>query len=154
MSLTTLTDLPPPLEQLLNITALVPREHVVRFDADLDVEPPEELLSMMPNIEALRLSRAELSEGFLQPNPGGPHANKKLLPSLETLRLQDPDLDDDDWSHLTTYLAHQTSNGQTISLEIFGSIPYMPPEVAHKIKGLVEKFTCRQDLDAGEGESE
>ena len=145
VSLATLTDLPPPLEQLFNLIALIPREQVVRVDAALDVGPPEELFLMMPNIEALNLCDVELSEGFLQPNPDGLHANTKLLPSLETLWLWDPFLYDDDWSHLTTYLAHQTSDDQTISLAIFGDIPYMPPDVANEIKGLVEDFTCCQD---------
>jgi len=152
VSLTALTDLPPPLEQLFSLIALIPREQVVRIDVDLEVEPPEELFLMMPNIEALRFSDLELFEGFLKPNPRGPHANTKLLPSLETLCLQDPVLEYDDWSPLTAYLAHQTSDGQTISLAIFGDVPDMPPEVVNEIKGRVKEFTYRRDSEEGEGE--
>ena len=43
-------------------------------DADLGVELPEELFSMMPSIETICLFGATLSEGFLQPNPDGARA--------------------------------------------------------------------------------
>ena len=150
----TLTDPPlPALERLLvGLITTIPGEHVVRFDADLGVIPPEELFLMMPNIEALRLSDVDLYEGFLQPNPNGPHANTKLLPSLESLCLQDPFPVDGDWIHLMTYLTHQTSDGQIISLEMFGRIHYMSPELVSDIKGLVKEFTCCRDWRVGEGE--
>jgi len=156
VSLTVLTNQPPlgTLQQLLiGLIASIPGEHVVRLDAYLDVIPLEELFLMMPNIEALHLSDVDLYEGFLQPNQDGPHGNTKLFPSLKTLCLQDPYLEDDeDWSHLRTYLAHQTSGGQTVSLAILGRISHMCPEVASEIKGLVEEFTYRQDSEAGEGQ--
>jgi len=160
VSLTALTDLLPPdaLEPLfLNLIALIPRERVVHLDADLEVGVPEELFFMMPNIEGFRISDAELSEGFLQPDPDGPHADKKLLPSLKVLCLQDVILDDDgdgddDWRPLMTYLAHQTSGGQIISLEMFGDLPYMYPELMDDIKGLVKEFTYQGDLGMGGGE--
>jgi len=47
---------------------------------------------------------------------------------------------DGDWSHLTTYLAHQTSDGQLVSLDVL-NFPDMPEEVEKEVKGLVEKFT-------------
>ena len=141
---------PNPLEQLFDLIALIPKERVVRLDADLAMTPPEELFSMMPNIEVLRLSDVELSEGFLQPDPGGPHANTKLLPLLEMLYLHDPVLDDDDWSHLTRYLAHQTSNGQNISLTMCGCIPDMCPEVANEIRDLVKELEFEEDSEDGE----
>ena len=83
--LTVLTNQPPPdvLEQLLtNLIALVPQDHVVFFDADINARVPEEPFFAMPNIETLHLSNMLLSERFLQPDPAGPNANTKLFPSL------------------------------------------------------------------------
>ena len=99
----------------------------------------EDLLIAMPNIEELYLSRVALSKGFLQPNPDGPQASRKLLPSLRHLDLADITLADGDWSHLTTYLAHQTSGGQVISLEASSS-SHMGPRVVSEVKDLVEQF--------------
>ena len=148
VSLTVLTDLSPlhALGQLfISLIALIPRKHVIDLDVEIDMKLPEELFFMMPNIEALRISDVTLSAGFLQPNPDGPHANANLLPSLEALCLQDIIVDNNDWSHLTTYLAHQTSDGQAISLEISGEYPYMCPEVVNEIKDLVKEFTYEEN---------
>jgi len=131
---------------------LIPGERVVRYDLNLKANPPEELFFMMPNIQALHMNDVELSEGFLQPNTNGPRANAKLLPSLELLSLKDIRLDNDDWSHLTTYLAHQTSGGQPVSLEMEGEFPDMRPEVVDEIKGLVREFVCREAPSTEEGE--
>ena len=150
-----LVDQPPPdvMEKLLiDLVMLIPREHVVYFNAEFDMELPEELLFMMPNMKLLHITGVELSKGFLQPNPDGPHANTKLLPSLETLCLEDVTLGNDGWSDLTTYLVHQTSDDQIISLEIVGESPYMCPEVVDEIKGLVTEFIHRGDPGAEEDE--
>ena len=127
------------LERLLiELTPPIPRERVVYFEA---IEPsiPRELFFMMPNIETLRILDVELSKDFLQPNPG---ANTKLLPSLRFLSLQGLTLSDNDWGHLTTYLARQTSDGQVISLEIGGSFPHLCLEVMEEVETLVEEFNC------------
>jgi len=151
-----LTDEPPPdvLKQLfIDLIALIPRGQVEVFSADLEMEPPEEVLIMMPTIERLYVAGLELSEGFLQPNKDGPHANTKLLPSLEYLCLEDFALKDNDWRHLTTYLAHQASGGQAISLEMVAGCPDVPPEVVSEIRGMVRGLMCpggsgaEEDLD-------
>jgi len=141
--------LPPDAQErlLIDLIALTPREHVVFLDANLNMKPSEELFSAMPNIETLCLSDVELSEGFLQPNPDGPHANTKLFPSLRVLSLEDVELDDGDWGHLTAYLAHQTSDGQLISFEVVDA-PHIPPKVVDEIEGLVEEFIHYQKLEA------
>ena len=151
-----LTDLAPPatVEQLLiDLIELIPRERVMSFNANalLYMKPPEELFLLMPSIRTLYLSGVEVSKGFLQPNPEGPHAKKKLLPSLRALHLEDVVLNDNDWGHLTTYLGHQISNNQAISLQVFGDSPYMPQEVVDEIKGLVEEFTYDQEEADGRG---
>ena len=141
------SDFPPPdaLGQILiNLFALIPQEHVVSFHAEFGVWHPEELFFMMPNIETLHLSDLRLSEGLLQPNPHGPHANRKLFPSLRSLFLKNVIFQsEDDWSHFVTYLAHQTSDGQTVSLEVVGNFPHECPEVVNGIRGLVKDFTHR-----------
>lgn len=99
-----------------------------------------ELLVTMPNIETLWITDVNLSKGFLQPNPDGPHHNTKLFPSLRRLHLENVYPDDVDWDHLKTYLVHQTSGNQAISLRVSGSSPSMRPEVVNEINGLVEEF--------------
>ena len=139
------------LDQLLiNLTAHIPLERVVSLDTDGSTNLPEEVFCMMPNVETMRISRTRLSEGFLQPNPDGPYATTKLLPSLRLLRLEYVVLaGDGDWDHLVTYLSHQSSGGQAISLELIGQFPSTPP-VMNGIKNLVTEFTCRRNLWGGE----
>ena len=154
VSLTVFTDLPPYAlgQSLISLITLVPGEYVVDLDCDFDMELPEDLFFMMPNIESLCLSDVFLSPGFLQPSPNGPHADTKLLPSLESLCLRDIFLSDNDWSHLTTYLAHQTSDGQAISFYIFGDTPHMPQEVVDEIEDLVKEFGRQEDQGVDESE--
>ena len=140
--------LPNEVEQfLINLITPIPREPVICFAADLDTKLPEELLLMMPNISTLNIYDIELTKGFLQPDPDGPNPEAKLLPSLRWLSLGNITLDDDNWGHLTTYLAHQTSDDQLISLTVFDDVPHIPPEVADEIKGLVGEFI--DDPDPG-----
>jgi len=129
------------LEQFFaDLIAPVPQERVVSFEANtLDMQ---ELFSTMPNIETLRISNVELSGGFLQPNPDGPRANMKLLPSLRFLSIRGLTLPDNNWGHLTAYRTHQTSDNQTISLEIEGKFPHLCLEVAEAVEDLVEEFNC------------
>jgi len=142
VTVTVVLPVPHAVKQLLtNLITLIPGENVLSFIVDFVPELPEEALFMMPNINTLRLSNVVISEGFLQPNPNGPRANTKLLPSLQLLHLKDITVNDNDWSHLTTYLVHQTSNDQTISLEVTGTFPPMYRWVADEIRGLVEELT-------------
>jgi hypothetical protein len=140
-------------EQLfIDLIALVPGERVVSFNANLQsMKLPGEVLLTMPNIKTLFISGADLAKGFLLPNPNGPHPNTRLLPSLRLLILEKViQLLDEDWDHLTTYLVHQTSGNQAISLVIIGGSPDldMPPEVADEIQDLVEEFSYRQAMEA------
>ena len=74
--------LPPDVQEQLfiDMVALTSQEHVVSFDTEFRIKPPERLFSAMLNIKTLCLSDVELSEGFLQPNPNGPHANTNFFP--------------------------------------------------------------------------
>jgi len=152
-----LADIPPnpPNDLFTDLVALTPRDHVVSFNANTAYYTTQlgELFSMMPKIETLYLSEVQVSKGFLQPNPDGPHTDTKLLPSLRSLHLEDVTLKDNDWGHLTAYLAHQTSDNQIISLEVFGDSPHMSPEVVDVIKGLVEEFIYEIKSETEGGES-
>ena len=138
---------PPPYPVMknlhLDLVALIPQEHVVSMAMDYTLETPEELLISMPNIEHLRLRNVTFSDGFLQSNPNGSHANTKLPPSLRSLHLHlvDVNADDADWELLKTYLAHQTSNGHTLSLQVYTDNFRVPFQVAKEIRDLVERFT-------------
>jgi len=148
---------PPPPDTLgrlfIDLLALTPREHAALFETTLGIKPPDQLFLMTPNIRTLRLSGVELSEGFLQPDPDGPQANRKLFPLLRSLYLEDVTLDNDDWGHLITYLTRQTSDGQMVSLELHGDSPYMSPEVVDEVMGLVEEFIYHQNQEAEDGGS-
>jgi len=91
----------------------------------------------------------ESSKGFLQPNPNGPLANTKLLPSLRSLHLEGVILGDDGWGNLTTYVAQQSPDNKVILLEVIGNFPYMHAEVVNETKGLVEEFACHQPPEEG-----
>ena len=77
-------------------------------------------VAAMPNLQELHLVDPVLVGGFLQPDLSGPLANNKLLPSLRRLRLENPVLSGEDWNPVISYLTHQTSGGQGISLTISG----------------------------------
>ena len=134
--------LPDASEQLFtNLVAVTPHEHIVSIGISIGIiKLSEELCLMMPNVETLTLHNVKLAEGFLQPNPDGPNANTKLLPSLQLLRLKGVTLENDDWSPLTAYLTHQTSGGQAISLALHHPFPPLCPEVVEEVEALVKKF--------------
>ena len=144
LTIFTYTPLYAPERLLVDLITLIPLERVVSFHARVDIKLPEDLFCMMPNIEILRLSGQMSSRRFLQPNRNGSHANTKLLPSLRSLRLENPGfLGDNEWGHLKTYLAHRTSDNQAISLEVIGKISSGPPEIVNEIRRLVKQFIHR-----------
>ena len=127
--------------------AQVPVEHVVNFGGDLSMDAVEEMVSMMPNIQRLHLTNARLYDGFLQPNSEGPLAQKKLLPSLRHLWLDNPVPDDKSWRSILPYLTHQTSNGQRISLIITGRREHICKDVVKEMEILVDNLILDLILD-------
>jgi hypothetical protein len=123
----------------------LPQKSIVSFETPLSVT--EEIIVAMPNLEVLRLFRPVVSDGFLLPDPDGPNADKKLLPSLRKLYLEDVEAVGDNWDPLVTYLAHQTSNGQAISLEILGDGVHVCSGVIERIEGLVGELSYLPDPD-------
>ena len=141
-------------QSLINLIAAIPRERFVSLNVNHDEKLSEGALSMMANVKKW-LIHSELSERLLQPRPDGPLVNTQLLPSLRELEvLIDVYPKDGDWGHLMTNLAHQTSGGQIISLEMNAVPPYMPPEVADKITNMVQEFDYYEDTGGNGGSHE
>ena len=126
----------------IDILALLPQESIIDFHTNLPVT--EEVIVRMPNLEALHLTRP-VAPGFLLPDPNGLNGHKKLFPSLRRLYLEDAEAVDDDWDPLVTYLAHQTSGDQAVSLELFGEGVHVCSGVIEQIKGLVEELVYEPD---------
>lgn len=135
----------------LDLMGSLLHEHVIYLETDYTLGIGEEQFSVMPNIETLWLRNVSLVPGFLQPNPNGPHANTKLLPSLRSLHLENAT--GIGWRSLMAYLEHQTSNGQSISFELLGNCHRVPPKVVQEIRGLVRKFVHERILNS-EGSDE
>ena len=127
----------------IDVLALLPQESIVSFKTGLSVT--EEVVVVMPNLEVLHLVDPVILDGFLLPDPDGPNAHKKLLPSLRWLYLEDLDAMDDDCDSLVTYLAHQTSGNQVISLSVFGEGVHICSEAIEQIEGLVEELVYVPD---------
>jgi len=126
----------------VDILAFLPQESIVGLDTNL---PVTEVIVGMPNLKALYLTYP-VASGFLLPDPNGPNAHKKL-PSLRRLYLEDAEAVDDDWDPLVTFLAHQTSGDQAVSLELFGQGVHLCSEVIEQIEGLVEELVYEPDLE-------
>ena len=71
-----------PGEIIANLASYFAREYVIFFSGEGILDRIQEVVATMPNIQELHLVGTELSDGFVQPDPYGPLANTKLLPSL------------------------------------------------------------------------
>jgi len=131
----------------IDILALLPQASIVDYDTNLSVT--EEAAVAMPNLEVLYLIHPVVSDGFLLPDPNGPNAHKKLFPSLRRLYLERARAVDDNWDPLITYLAHQTSGDQAVSLDLFGEKVHVCSEVIERMEGLVEELVYEPDPDQG-----
>jgi len=118
---------------------------LVRLETNLSVT--EEIVVAMPNLEVLYLISPVVPDGFLLPDPHGPNAHKKLLPSLRWLCLEDVKAVDDNWDPLVTYLICQTFGGQAVSLNVFGEGVHICSDVIGRIEGLVEELVYVPDPD-------
>jgi hypothetical protein len=145
-----LETVPPPVKDKLCIdfVACIPRDRVVCFGGKLNLDAVKGMVPAMPKIRELHLVGAPmLFDGFLQPDPDGPLANTKLLPSLRRLHLEQIVLRDNNWTPLLSYLAHQTSGGQVISLSLSGERAHICKGVVEDIMGLVENFMFALTMD-------
>ena len=132
-----------------DIFALLPQERIVYLQTNLSAGLMEELLIEAPNIEVLNLNYVTMFEWFLLPNPDGPNAYKKLLPSLRWLCLRGTIVEDDDWDPLVRYLTHQTSDDHSISLSVSGAGTHICSDVLEEIRSLVDVFLYSPDPDKG-----
>ena len=125
------------------VLMLLPVESIVSFETNLSVT--EEILVAMPNLEALCLISPGVPDRFLLPDPKGPNAYEKLLPSLRRLYLEDAIVVYDNWAPLVAYLARQTFGGQVVSLNVFGKGVHICSEVIEQIEDLVEELVYVPD---------
>ena len=132
----------------IDTLALVPKESVVCFEADFMVAKTEHVLAEMPNIEYLHLADVTIQEGFLLSCSCETNLHQKLLPSLRQLYLEGVQAEDEDWDPLITYLVHQTSGNQVVSLKVFGKGVHMCSDVLDEIRELVEEMV--HDPNPGE----
>jgi len=130
----------------IDILALLPQESIIDFGTNLSIT--EEVVAAMPNLEALHLVQPVVTDGFLLPDPNGPNAHKKLLPSLRRLYLENARPVDNNWDPVITYLAHQTSGNQAVSLDLLDE-DHVCSEVIEEIKVLVEKLVYEPDPEEG-----
>ena len=138
----------PAIDKLcIDLVTHTPREQVLYLGGDLTMDLVRGTVPAMPRIQELHLIGASLSDGFLLPDPAGPLAGTKLLPSLRHLHLEDTELDDDDWSPLLSYLSHQTCGGQAISLSLSGEPIHICGNVEISIGGLVDEFVLNLSLN-------
>ena len=126
------------------VLALLPQESIVSLKTDL--QATEEILVAVPNLEALYLISPVVPNRFLLPDPKGPNAYGKLLPSLRRLYLEGVKAVDDNWDPLVTYLTCQTFGGQAVSLNVFGEGVHVCSEVIKQIESLVEELIYVPDL--------
>ena len=154
---TSFINLPPPEAKRLYVELLahIPRERVIALNTFYFEEIPEEILVAMPNIQTLSIYGFRFSNGFLQPNPDGPHANAKLLPSLRHLYLTDvgPELSPSSeleetysksqpgWGPLTHFLAQKAAENKLVSLHLGGDSSEIPWEIARVMRDLAEEFS-------------
>ena len=97
-------------ELYTDIFALLPQESIVYFETNLSMTVTKEMAVAMPDLEALYFVNTMVSGGFLLPNPDGPNAHTKLLPSLRRLYLRNAKVGlSRDRSPLVRCETHQTS---------------------------------------------
>jgi hypothetical protein len=100
----------------------------------------------MHKLQELHLYFPKLTDGFLRPDLDGQLANRKLLPSLRRLRLQDTILHE---SPVIPHPSHRTSGGQRILLMIShsGGPLHICKDVLKEMEGLVEELVLDLTLD-------
>ena len=95
----------------------------------------------MPNLEALDLLRAMVSNWFPLQNLDGPNVHTKLLSSLRQLYLQNAGMGlYRDWSSLVRYMTHQTSGNHLLSLIVVDEHAHVCSEAAEGVDGLVREL--------------
>ena len=135
-------ELPPDAQDKLRVDfiAYVPTQYVMCFKGKMSTRSLQEMIPTMPNIQELHLLSVKISDGFLRPFSDCSPANTKLLPSLRFLHLEDIIMDDNNWNPLISYLTHQTSGGQALSLRLTGEPIHVCSHVVETIKNLVAEL--------------
>lgn len=125
-------------EICVDLIGLTPREHAIDFWWELNTLDMTNLLFTMPNTNDLYLPQSGSPSTLLQQDL---LPRTKPFPSLRRLCLYYSYLQSgDDWSPLITYLTHQASDGQAISLTLGFEGVSIPPETVREIEHLVQDF--------------
>ena len=130
-----------------DFVAQVSLYNVVHFGGDLGMDILKRVVPAMPRIQELYLIHARLEKGFLLPDPEAPIVQNKLLPSLQRLYLEDILSDKTSWRPLLSYLAHQTADGQRISVAISAPREHMCKDVIQEIGAFVEELAVGSSVD-------
>jgi hypothetical protein len=131
-----------------NFFAHTPVDYVVYFGGELSMDEIRRIAPTMPQVQELHLVGARLADRFLRSDSGGPLDEEKLFPSLQRLHLEDANFGgDESWGALLSYLVHQTSGGQRISLAISGLPRHICKDVVAAVESLVEELVFDFSLD-------
>ena len=135
------------LQMCANFIAQVSMYDIVHFGGDLSMEVVKQVVPTMPRIQELHLVCARLEKGFLLLDPEATVVRKKLLPSLQHLYLEDILPDETSWQPLLSFLAHQTADGQRISVAISAPGEHICNDVIREIGAFVKELVIGLDLD-------
>ena len=139
--------LPDTLELLtaaaVDLVPYVPPEEVVYFRVGSGPAPMAGIYARLPNLNALRLMDAKLSDVFPEPNPD---KDEVLFPCLQHLHFQNLKTSPGDWSPLINFLAGRAASGNQLSTLTISRCEYIPSNVEDTIRELVHDFEVH---DAG-----
>ena len=144
----------------VDFIAHAPSEHVVCLEVNMDPDAVEKIISIMPNAQELTIMNNESPDGLPRPALDGPFVGMKLFPSPRYLHLYD--FGGRYWSSLASYLIHQTSGGQVISLRVAGEPVRICPHLVESVRNVVEELIldlsseeeCRLGICSGVRESD
>ena len=141
-------------EAIIGLISHLPREELVHLEA-LD-EPVlggtaamGDIYAPFPNLGTLYLTGIHLPTAF----PGRNHnsnGDDVVLPYLQNLVLDHPEVDNFDWSPLTTFLAGRKPSGEGLDTFKIINSRHMCLEVAESIERMFQKFCVPGDLGSPE----
>ena len=136
---------PPPKDLLgkaaLELTAYVPREEIVYFEGTNEPVGMDDIYTRLPNLKTLYLDNIHLPAVFPGPNSSG---NESMPPSLQNLALRSTAVEGNDWSPLTTFLAHRASSGDRLDTLKVSRSDHMCREAVENIEGTVREFLAEE----------
>jgi len=121
----------------LDLATYTPRDDVVHFRMYNEFTTGVDTYARFPNLRALSFYNTSLPTAFPNPNLIG---EGKISPSLQHIFLDRVDVDDGDWSPLTTFLARRMSSGNRLDTLMIVRLPHMHPWVMGSIRSMVREL--------------